>query len=80
MKWFVYLLRCSDNSLYCGITNNIENRIKVHESGKGSKYVKTRLPISLAYFEESENRSTASKRENAIKKLSKSEKEKLIKQ
>lgn len=78
-QWFVYLLRCSDNSLYCGITNDLDNRIKVHNSGKGSKYVKSRLPAILVYQEPAENRSIASKREYQIKQLSKKEKENLIK-
>jgi putative endonuclease len=72
--WFVYLLECSDNSLYCGITNDLEKRIGVHNSGRGAKYTKTRLPVKLYWFEESRDRSSASKREYQIKRLSRDKK------
>ena len=75
--WYVYLLECSDSSLYCGITNDIENRIATHNSGKGAKYTKVRLPVKLYWFEEQPDRSAASKREYQIKKLSRKEKIKL---
>ena len=75
--WFVYLLRCSDNSLYCGITNDLEKRIEVHNSGKGAKYTRCRLPVELYWFEEQHDRSSASKREYYIKKLSRIDKVKL---
>ena len=73
-KWFVYLLECSDGTLYCGITNNLEKRIQVHNSGKGAKYTKTRLPVKLYYYEELTDKSSASKREWQIKKLSRTQK------
>lgn len=73
-KWFVYLLECSDGTLYCGITNNLEKRIKVHNSGKGAKYTKTRVPVKLYYYEELSDKSSASKREWRIKKLSRTQK------
>lgn len=76
--WYVYLVRCSDNSLYCGITNNLESRIATHNLGKGSKYCRSRLPVKLVYHESSENRSTASVQEYQIKQLSKSCKEDLV--
>lgn len=69
MDWVVYILECADKSLYTGITNNLENRIKAHESGKGAKYTKGRGPFKLMYSEECTTRSTASKREIEIKKL-----------
>lgn len=72
--WFVYLLECSDTSLYCGITNDLEKRISNHNLGKGAKYTKTRLPVRLYWYEESTDRSSASKREYQIKRLSRSEK------
>ena len=75
--WFVYLLECNDGTYYCGITNNLDNRISKHNSGKGAKYTKTRLPVSLYYYEESPNRSEASRREYQIKKLSRENKIKL---
>jgi predicted GIY-YIG superfamily endonuclease len=76
--WFVYLLRCWDNSLYCGITNNIDRRIEQHNKGIASKYTRGRLPVKLVYLEVMRSRSEASKRESSIKRLSKIEKEKLI--
>ena len=53
---YVYILRCSDDSLYTGWTNNLEKRVKAHSNGKGAKYTKARLPIELVYFEEYENK------------------------
>ena len=79
MIWFVYMLRCKDNSIYTGITNNLDNRIETHMSGNGSKYLRGRLPVELIYKEDFLNRSTASKREIEVKKLKKKEKELLIK-
>lgn len=76
--WFVYILRCRDSSYYCGITKDIQKRLKQHNRGKGSKYVASRSPAKVVYIEPSENRSTASKRECAIKKLTRAEKEAII--
>ncbi|WP_461246863.1 GIY-YIG nuclease family protein [Treponema sp. R6D11] len=72
------MLRCSDNSLYTGWTNDIENRVAQHNLGHASKYTRTRLPVSLVYFELFADRNDAMKRECEIKKLSKQEKEKLV--
>ena len=77
--WFVYMLRCKDNSIYTGITNNLDNRIETHMSGNGSKYLRGRLPVELIYKENFSSRSSASKREIVLKKLNKKEKELLIK-
>ena len=49
---YVYILRCADESLYTGWTNDLEKRVKTHNAGKGAKYTKTRLPVELVYFEE----------------------------
>ena len=78
--WYVYLLRCADNTLYCGITTDLKKRLRQHngELIGGAKYTKVRQPCELVYSEQAENRSEASKRECAIKKLSKASKEKLI--
>ena len=76
---YVYILRCSDDSLYTGWTNNLEKRIKAHSNGKGAKYTKARLPVELVYFEEFEDKIEAMKREYAIKKLTRKEKLLLIK-
>lgn len=77
-KWYVYLLRCSDGTLYCGISNDVEKRCKVHNSGRGAKYTRSRLPVRVVYKEEVSDKSAALKREYAIKKLSKVQKEKMI--
>ncbi len=77
--YYVYILKCSDGTLYTGITNNIENRMKAHSAGKGSKYVRTRLPFELIYKEEYKDKSSAMKREFKIKKLTRKEKFVLLK-
>jgi putative endonuclease len=66
-KYFVYILLCADNTLYTGITPDIEKRMLVHASGKGSKYVRTRLPFRLIYQEEVANKIIAAQREYEIK-------------
>lgn len=73
-----YIVRCKDNTLYCGYTNNITNRINNHNSGRGAKYTKTRLPVVLLYVEYFDTKSEAMKREYQIKKMSRGEKLKLI--
>ena len=78
-KYFVYLLKCSDQSLYCGYTDDVEKRLKVHNSGKGAKHTKSRLPAELVYFEELEDKSQALRREMEIKKLPRRKKIELIK-
>lgn len=75
---YVYILRCADDTLYTGWTNSLEKRLKAHNSGKGAKYTKSRLPVEIVYFEEFEEKKEAMKREYAIKKLSRGEKLKLI--
>jgi len=72
--WFVYIILCRDGTLYTGITNDVEKRIRKHESGKGAKYTRGRGPFELKYVEEVENKSEALKREYRIKQLSKKEK------
>lgn len=76
--WVVYLLLCeSDNSIYCGITNNFEKRLLAHRSNKGAKYTRGRGPISVLKIIEVENKSQALKLEYKIKRLSKNDKIKL---
>ncbi len=78
--WFVYILECSDKTLYTGITINLEKRIEQHNSGKeAAKYTRVRRPVKCVYNEKHKNRSEATKREMAIKKLSRLEKLELIK-
>ena len=69
--YYVYLLECSDGSYYAGITNDLENRIKAHNNGTGAKYTRGRGPVKLLAQQSFDNRSEASKAENAIKKLPK---------
>lgn len=76
---YVYMLRCRDGSLYTGWTNDLEKRLKAHNSGTASKYTRTRLPAELVYFEEWESKEAAMSREWHIKQLTREEKLKLIK-
>ncbi len=72
--WFVYLLRCGDGSLYCGMTDDVLRRLEAHRAGKGAKYTRGRGPLELVYTEECDSYSAALKREEAIKKLKRQEK------
>ena len=79
-KWYLYVVECSDGSLYTGITTNIERRINEHNYGdRGAKYTRSRRPVKLIYKERVIDRSIASKREYRIKRLKRSEKTLLIK-
>ena len=78
MKWCVYILKCSDGSLYTGISNSLYERINTHNSGKGAKYTKSRLPVTLVYKEYTNDKSRSLKREIEIKKLTRSRKIELI--
>tara|TARA_Y100000590_G_scaffold90669_2_gene102284 strand:+ start:6928 stop:7167 length:240 start_codon:yes stop_codon:yes gene_type:complete len=78
LNWFVYILKCSDDSLYTGITNNIDKRLLAHEEGKGAKYTKGRGPFKIVYKKKFKSRSEATIREMEIKKLNAKEKKKLI--
>ena len=77
-SFFVYLLKCSDGSLYCGWTTDLKRCLAAHKTGKGAKYTRARRPVELVYFEEFESKSPAMKREYEIKQLSRAEKLKLI--
>lgn len=72
------MLMCSDNTLYTGVTNNLEKRVLTHNKGRGAKYTKARLPVSLVCFWNMEDKVSAYKREYQIKQLSRMEKLKLI--
>ena len=79
MSYYVYILTCKDNTLYTGITKDLQKRLDEHNSSdKGAKYTKARRPVVLSYSEEASDRSEASKREYAIKKLSRKEKLEII--
>ncbi len=78
MKWIVYILECSDKSLYTGITNDMERRLEEHRTGRGAKYTKQRRPLRVRYTEFYGTKSAALKREAAIKSLDRSEKLALV--
>ena len=75
---YVYILSCSDRSLYTGWTNNLEKRLRAHNEGKGAKYTRNRLPVKLVYHETFASRKEAMKREYQIKQLTRKEKLSLI--
>ncbi len=77
-NWQVYILRCRDDTLYTGITNDLKKRLQTHNEKRGARYTRSRLPVTLVYREEALSRSLASRREAAIKKLPRSKKLKLI--
>lgn len=74
MSWVVYLLRCGDDSLYTGCTNQLAQRIIKHQCGKGARYTRSHLPVVLIYQESVASQSAALKREAAIKRLSRTQK------
>lgn len=75
---YTYILRCADGSLYTGWTNNLEHRLTAHNSGKGSKYTRSRLPVLLVYYEIHDTEHEARSREYQIKRMSKLQKERLV--
>lgn len=78
MLAYTYILKCSDGSLYTGWTNDIDNRIKVHNSGKGAKYTRAKLPVILVYYHKYDSKQAAMKEEYRIKQLSRAGKLELI--
>lgn len=74
MGWYVYILQCGDGTLYTGITDDVEKRLAVHRSGRGAKYTRGRGPLTLLYTEAQGDRAAASRREYAVKALSREEK------
>ena len=74
MPAFVYLLRCRDGSLYCGWTDDLEQRVAKHNAGKGARYTRSRKPVTLVWSEQLADRSAALKREIAIKRLTRAQK------
>ena len=77
-SYWVYILRCGDGSLYTGIARDVDRRLAVHRSGKGAKYPRSRLPLTLVYREEQPDKPAALRREMAIKRLTRAEKLRLI--
>lgn len=78
MAYHVYILRCGDDSLYTGSTNDVAKRLAMHQSGKGAKYTRAHLPVELAYEETLSDRSAALRREAQIKQLTRQKKLALI--
>ena len=76
--WSVYLLRCADGTLYAGSTTDVEARTAAHNGGRGARYTAGRRPVSVVYQEDCESRSAALRREHALKRLTRSAKEALI--
>ncbi len=75
---YTYLLRCGDGSLYCGWTNNLQNRLRAHQTGNGAKYTRAHQPVELVYYETFDTKEAAMRREAAIKRLTRREKLQLI--
>ena len=75
---YIYILRCADGTLYTGWTNNLEKRLKSHNEGKGSRYTRARLPVTLIYCEELSTQGEAMRREYEIKQLTRAQKLELI--
>lgn len=78
MNWQVYIILCSDNTLYTGITTDLQRRLSQHASGRGAKYFRGRHPLKVIYQESGHTRSSGSKRESAIKALARADKDMLI--
>jgi putative endonuclease len=76
--WFVYVVRCSDQSLYTGVTTDAERRIEEHNDGRGARYTRSRGPVKLVYLEQVLDRGTALKREHEIKRMSVAGKKALV--
>lgn len=77
-QWFVYIVRCADNTLYTGVTTDLTKRIDQHNSGKGAKYTRARGPVKLLWSAKAKSEGAAKRREAAIKKLSRADKNDLI--
>ncbi len=76
--WCVYIVRCSDSTLYTGVATDVGARIEQHNAGRGAKYTRGRRPVKLVYYEHADDRSAALRREIAIKRLKLADKRKLI--
>ncbi len=78
MTWFVYLARCADETLYCGITNDVRARLAAHNAGKGARYTRSRMPIELVLVRRCATKSRALRLEYRVKQLPRAEKQRLI--
>jgi putative endonuclease len=77
-QWHVYIVRCSDGTLYTGVTNDVDTRVAAHNAGRGAKYTRTRLPVLLVYAEPAGARGDALRREHQIKQMTRQRKGRLI--
>jgi putative endonuclease len=77
-EWYVYVVRCADDTLYCGVTTDLRRRIDQHNSGKGAKYTRSRRPVSLEWWDKCEGMGDAYRREYRIKRLPRREKLEMI--
>jgi putative endonuclease len=75
---YTYILRCRDGTFYTGWTEDLEKRLQTHNEGRGSRYTRSRLPVELAYFEKHDSKREAMRRERAIKKMTRPQKERLM--
>ena len=75
---YVYIIRCADDTLYTGWTNDLQSRLDIHNAGKGARYTKSRLPVELVYWEVFDSKQEAMKREHQIKRLTRAKKLRLI--
>jgi putative endonuclease len=78
VKWWVYILNCTDGTLYTGVTTDCDRRLAQHNAGTASKYTRSRRPVTLVYRERAKSHGAALRREIAIKKLSRAEKDALV--
>lgn len=78
MNWYVYILRCGDDTLYTGVTDDVEKRLAAHRAGKGAKYTRGRGPLELVYMEEQTDKSAALRREYEIKQMTRRKKLELL--
>jgi putative endonuclease len=79
-RWFLYILKCKDNTFYTGITTDLERRLTQHNDGSASRYTRSRKPVKMVYNENCDGHSAALKRECEVKKLTREEKKRLVKQ
>lgn len=79
-RYYAYIVRCNDDTLYAGYTTDLTRRVATHNAGKGAKYTRARLPVTLVYHEEFSSKEEAMQREAAIKKLTRAQKMALIEQ
>jgi putative endonuclease len=77
-RWFVYVVRCRDGSLYTGVSTDVDSRVAVHNAGKGARYTRARRPVQVVHVEGKRSRGNALKREAAIKALSRAQKLALV--